>query len=227
MFDVTNWTILHISASEMWCDEDDSRKSTAYGCLNKSQLNQYCTALAMRTLGSYMCYVEVEEMELRVIRKTGGTGVFLISCVHVHGFREKNMHLWFVFMTHLSGLKGAQLQRRKMCSLGWVDVTKNGSLGYSSIGCDEGSASFQAKVVKYRSDLTTRLSEVYNHLCYILKYLQQPYDSLVSWAEIDNSWSWCDVSIGIIQWSITQRTYLLIVMICLVPFVEMIIKLAA
>lgn len=101
----------------MRCNKDDSRERAAYVRLNKSQLNQYCTALAMRTLGSYICYVEAEETELGVIRRTGGTGAFVILCVHVQRGRIKKMHLWFVFV-HLSGLSGAHLQRSEMCCLG-------------------------------------------------------------------------------------------------------------
>lgn len=79
-------------------NEDDSRERAAHVHLNKSQLNQYCTALAMRTLGIYIYSVEVEETELIVLRRTGGTAVFVISRVHVCRCRIKNMHLWFVFM---------------------------------------------------------------------------------------------------------------------------------
>lgn len=105
----------------MWRNEDDSRKSAAYGCLSKSQLNQYRTALAMRTLGSDIRYVEVEETELRVVRGAGGTSAFVFLCVHVHGRREEK-HAYVVCVHDAFVSKVHSCRGEKKNSLAWVGV---------------------------------------------------------------------------------------------------------
>lgn len=150
----------------MWCNDDDFRERAAYVCLNKSQLNQYCTALAMRTLGSCICYVEVEETELGVVR-TGGTGVFVISCVHVHRCRIKNIDVAVCVHEcgHICQVSEVHSCKAEKCVV-LVEWTwlKTDVWDTAASGATRVLPAFQAQVVKYCPDLTTRSSEVHNHL---------------------------------------------------------------
>lgn len=172
----------------MWCNEDDSRERAAYVCLNKSQLNQYCTTLAMRTLGSYACSAEVEETELGVVRRTGRAGVFVISCMQAHRCRIKT-HA-FVF-TNVDAC--VRPQRCRAATERNVQTCLSGRDEKLMFGIQQHRVQRALRLLSspgcqiYRPDLTTRLSEAHNHL----KYLQQQYDFCIIRAQTDILWFWC------------------------------------
>lgn len=73
----------------------------------------------MRTLGSYICCLEVEEVELRVLRRTGGAAVFVISYMHVHRCRIKK-HAFVVCLHecgHICQVSGVQSCKGQKCGV--------------------------------------------------------------------------------------------------------------